>query len=160
MLGLATCSKQAGGLDAITLYEPSALTSLLYDHSAGAFEEIGLSEGVLPVTVRFAEGEALWSERLNEEGEVEHRVEFALRGALPDHLRELLSLSRHGLVALVRRRDGESFVVGYSPEAGDYYPLRPIEAQCNTRREATERGESRVVLFSCDGWFSHPYIGQ
>lgn len=160
MLGLATCTKHTGGLDAITLYEPSTIESLGYDHSLGGFSEIVLSEGSLPETVLFAEGSAVWSEQLNGDGEIQHRVEFALHGTLTDQLQRLLSMARNGVVALVRRSDGESFLVGYSTQAKALYPLMVVEAETDSRAQSREGARSRVVLTSSDGWFARPYVGE
>lgn len=150
-LGSTTCAKHLGGVESVRLVSAADVVAVEYDPSQRLFAGLRLREGSDPVEVLFADGGASFEERASADGLVTHTLTFAMRGLQREAAGVLRSLSVDGVVAVVGLAEGESLLVGYSPEAAADYPLRLSQTLLDSGKSRAQRASTTLTLSSTDG---------
>lgn len=146
-----TCAKHLGGVESIRLVSAVDVEAVEYDPSQRLFSGLALREGSDPVEVLFADGTACYEERVSADGVVTHTLTFVMRGLQREGAEVLRSLSVDGMVAVVGLAEGESLLVGYSPEAAADYPLRLTQTLLDSGKSRAQRASTTLVFSSQDG---------
>ncbi len=152
VLGAETCHRHLSGLHSIRLYDVGWVESVTYSSSGKEFGEVLLKQGCEAIEVEPVERSASYREQTNSRGEVEHLLEFSLRGCRPECVKVLLGLCRRGLIAEIATPNGERLLVGYSRRAGIDYPLRLSSASATTFTSGEKMPDTTLRLSSTDAW--------
>ncbi len=152
-----TCSygNHLGGLLSVRLYDAGLFTLQSSDSEAGG-QAAPTAE---PLEVAFADNGARYTERYLSGGEVEHRLEIVVSGFRPEEIARMVAMSGRGMVAILTLASGQEWVVGYSPKGRGDYPLRLLEAECDSSSKRAHPPTTRLLLGSVDGWMATPLGG-
>lgn len=150
-LGSITCAKHLGGVESIRLLSAHDIKSIYYDPWQRAFSDLELRDESEFLEVHFAERTASLEERVGADGLVTHTLRFGMQGYHHEAAEVLRRLSVEGMVAVVELAEGETLLVGYSPEVAADSPLRLSEARFDSGGSRTQRASTTFTLSSCDG---------
>ena len=152
VLGAETCHRHLSGLNSVRLYDVGWVEGVTLHSSGAEFGEVVLCEGCEALEVVPVEKSASYKEVTDSRGEVEHRLEFSLRGCRPECVKQVQELCRRGVIAEIATPNGERLLVGYSRRAGADYPLGLASATATTSTSEGGMPDTTLLLASMDAW--------
>lgn len=152
ILGAEKCHRHLSGLHSIRLYDVGWVERVTHSESRAEYGEVVLRKECEPLEIVPVEKSASYREIVGPRGEVEHRLEFSLRGCRPECVRAIRGLCRRGVIAEIATPNGERLLVGYSLRAGADYPLELSSAVATTSSSGGAMPETSLLLTSTDAW--------
>ncbi|MDD3108915.1 MAG: hypothetical protein PHV49_06900 [Alistipes sp.] len=158
--------RKNGGIRTIGLIDQSELVSATYSSADQGYSEITLSEACYFAKYEFREDEAEYKESVSVNHDarvVTHELSFILDKMGNDAaqaLTDLLNAHNSGIIALITTTNGDSFLVGYSPEFLKERPLRIDTVNGTTGKQLGDNTREIVTLKSQDVTKARPFLGE
>ena len=149
-------SRRNGGIRMLGLIDRNEVVSATYSPAEKGYTSITLDEDCFFAKFEFREDEAEYKEEVlfsNGAWSVTHELRFTLDKMGNDcgpAVSALTNASHNGMIAIVVTTNGDTFLVGYSPEFGKERPLRLLSAGGTTGQRLSDGTREIVVLQSQD----------
>ena len=149
-------SRRNGGIRTLGLIDRNELATATYSTAEKGYVSVTLDEDCFFAKFEFREDEAEYKEEVllsNGAWSVTHELRFTLDkmgNNCSPAIATLTNASLNGMIALVVTNNGDTFLVGYSPEFGKERPLRLHAADGTTGRKLSDGTREIVVLRSED----------
>lgn len=158
-------ARKNGGLKRVGLIERESITRITYSRADRAYTDIEFSGDARFAKYEFREDEAEYKEVASvRDGSVvvTHELRFFLErmgNETSAVIGELANAAQNGLVAYIETANGDTFLIGYSPEFGMERPLHLVSASGTTGAALTGGTGENIILRSEDITKALPFRG-